>query len=310
MKNKYDFIIVGGGPSGLSAAIYAGRSNIDFALFSINFGGQLNRTKIIENYSGYESIAGYSLALKLLKHAKQFCDKDRIINQKIIKINLYKKNNLNFELITENNKKIYCKFLLLSFGSQYKKLNIDNEDKYFGNGIGNCVICEGFFYKNKIIAIIGGGNSALTGALYMTNIANKIYLINKNNKFKGEDILIKKINNNDKIKIFYNNMTIKFDGNNKNLQKVIIKNKINKKITNLIIDAAFIKIGLKPNISILNFNLELNKNKEIIVDYINFSTKIKNLYACGDIINFRYKQAIISAAQGTIVSLDVKNKLS
>lgn len=309
MNNKqsnyiYDVLIIGGGPAGLSAAIYAARSGLKFLLFSKEFGGQLNRTKIIENYSGVMSIEGYALSTNLLQHVKMFANDDQILRKHINFIN--KKNNI-FEVITEEGHQYFSKFVLLCTGSKYKKLNVNNEDQYTNKGIGNCTICEGWFYQNKNIVIIGGGNSALSGALYMSNIAKNITIINKNNQFKGEKILLKQTQKKNNIKIIYNALTTSFIGNETELTHV----KYCKDNTDFTIkvDGVFIKIGLKPNISILQNNILVNDYGEIIVDHSNMSTSIKGLYACGDIINNKYKQAIISSGEGAKAILHIKTLL-
>lgn len=305
-KVIYDTIIIGGGPAGMSAAIYGARSGINLLLFSTIFGGQLNRTKMIENYSGFSSISGYELSQKLLSHVHQFVKKQQIINKTIVSVR--KKTNNIFEVIDQQKKIYLSKTILLCTGSRYKMLNVPNEEKYLNKGIGNCVVCEGFFYKNQTVAIIGGGNSAMSGSLYMSDIAKQVFLINKNNVFKGENILLNKIKKKNNIKIFYNAHTKSFSGDQQKLTSLTYISKKKEYILN--IDAAFIKIGLIPNISILKNSIKTNNYGEIMVDHSNMQTSIPSLYACGDIIDNKYKQAIISAGEGAKAILDIKQTLN
>ncbi|WGH25961.1 MAG: thioredoxin-disulfide reductase [Candidatus Shikimatogenerans bostrichidophilus] len=303
-----DNIIIGSGPAGYSAAIYLARSNIKHILYTGDLpGGQLINTNIIENYPGFsKGILGIKLMKEMSKQAIKF---GSIIKYNtIIKVIFSKlKNNLHI-LYTNNKKKIFTKTIIIATGSIPKKLNIKYENNYLGYGISYCAICDGIFYKNKNVAIIGGGNLALENSIYLSKICNKIYLIVRNNKLKASKNLqniIFKIKNiiilfNYEIKKIYGKKIIKY---------IILINNINLIKKKLKISGIFISIGSIPNTLIFKNKIKMDNNGYIITNNKSTNTNIPGIFAAGDVQDSKYKQAITSAGSGCMAALDVENYL-
>ncbi|MCW5197714.1 thioredoxin-disulfide reductase [Buchnera aphidicola] len=303
-------IILGSGPAGYTAGIYSARANLNPIIITGNIpGGQLMQTNMIENWPGdYNTLIGSEFIQRLKNHALKF--NTCIINDHINDINFHSKP---FILIGDDN--IYtADSIIISTGSTPRRLNIDSESLFFGKGISTCAICDGFFYKNKIISVIGGGNTALEESLYLSNIVKKIHLIHRKKKFTAEKILIKKIIQkiDEKKIIFHKNYKVKkFLGKNL-LESIEIESIKNKKIKNFNISGVFLAIGNNPNTQIFKNKLKM-KNEYIIVgkDSKKYSsqTNIPGVFAAGDVIYNSYRQAITASSSGCIAALDSEKYL-
>ncbi len=310
MKKIKKIIIIGSGPAGYTASIYASRLNLKPLLITgLNKKSQLTKSYKIENWPGEKNgISGLKLISNMKKQTLKF--KTKIIKDEIINIINKKKY---FKLIGKNNI-FYSLTIIIATGTLPKKIGIKNEKKLYGKIISNCFLCDGFLYKNKIVTIIGGGNSSIEALLFLYKISKKINFIYRKKKLKGEKILIKNIYNKIKKKKinFYNNYKIKKIYTKKNiLKKISIKSTINKKIKFLKTNGLFILIGNKPNIKFLKKKLNLDKNGYIILNnkkYISM-TNIKGIFAAGDIISNQYKQAIIASSSGCIAAIDIEKYL-
>lgn len=246
---------------------------------------------------------------KFFNHIKKL--KVKVFFNKVKKINLTIKP---FKLFLDNNKKITCDCLIIATGSSPKKLGLKNENKLIGKGISYCAICDGYFYKNKIVAVIGGGNSAVEYSIYLANICKKVFLIYRNNKLKIEPLLFIKLNKyilNKKILCFKQYIIVKINETKFNKIKIKINNNLH--VLNINIDGLFIAIGNNPNIFLFKNQLKLNKYFNTIKTFpnVNSSTKtsIKGVFACGDVIDNIYKQAITAASSGCMAALDAYNYL-
>ncbi|MCR3755103.1 MAG: thioredoxin reductase [Candidatus Westeberhardia cardiocondylae] len=303
-------IILGSGPAGYTASIYSARANLKPILITgSEKGGQLMNTENIENWPGDSNkLTGYTLMNRMNNHAKKFHVK--IIHDHIIKINFTKKPFY----LKGNNFEYTCDSLIIATGSSPKTLGLQNEKKYKNKGISTCAICDGFFYKNKIVAIVGGGNTAIEEALYLSKIALEIHLIHRRNIFKAEKILIDKISNSKyKNIILHKNCVIKkIQGNTEEITGIYIQ-KNNTNITQYIqISGLFIAIGYKPNTTLFENQLNL-KNGYINVKFEKnnmTSTSIPGIFAAGDVIDNNYRQAITAASTGCMAALDAEKYLN
>ncbi|QJC31857.1 thioredoxin-disulfide reductase [Enterobacteriaceae endosymbiont of Donacia tomentosa] len=309
-------IILGSGPAGYTAAIYTSRANLNPILVTgENIGGQLTRSFNVENWPGiFPNITGQKLMDSLYQHALYF--KTNIIKDVILNVNLQK----NPFFLEGNLFNYICDSLIIATGSYPKFLGLDSEKKFIGKGISSCAICDGFFYRNKKIAIIGGGNSALEEVLYLMNVASEIHLIHRKNYFTAEKILIDKIKigiKNKKIILHTPYIVNKILGNDKGVTHIKISHIHDKKNIKIIpLYGIFISIGSKPNTHLFIKSLKLDKNGYIIVNNnstnnSNFTqTSIPGVFAAGDVADSFYKQAITSAATGCMAAFDVQNFLN
>jgi len=292
--NNYDCIVVGAGVAGMTAAIYLKRSNMNVLLIEKEMpGGQLNRTTEIENYPGFVKINGSDLALSIYDQIKK------------LEID-YKYGNV-VEIINDNDMKVVktnrdtyqAKNIIIATGRIPKKLGFENEEKLIGHGISYCAICDGFFFKDKEVAIVGGGNSALTGALYLSNLASKVYIINRKDKLKADSILQEKIKEKSNIELLFNSQITKINEKDNILDSIEVNN--NK----LNIQGLFIYIGFNPDITFLEKLNIKNNNGYIIVDE-NMKTNIDGIYACGDIIDKKVYQVATAIGDAAIAATSVQ----
>lgn len=284
----YDIIIIGAGIAGMTSALYARRANKKVLILEgLNYGGQIINSPCIENYPTEKNISGYDLANKLYK---QITDLDcEIKYEKVINIT-------NNEVKTKEN--IYkTKTIIIATGLINRKLNLDLEDKFIGKGISYCATCDGALYKDKEVAVVGGGNTALEDALYLSNICKKVYLIHRRDKFRAESIIIKKVLEKDNIEIIYNSTITKINGN-ENLESIEINN--NK---NLIISALFVAIGKIPENKIFNNLIELTSDGYIKSNEL-CHTSIENIFVAGDIREKTLRQLVTAASDGAIAATE------
>lgn len=287
-------VIIGSGIAGMSSAIYLKRAGLDVLIIEKDVpGGQLNKTNIVENYPGYTSINGSDLALNIYNQVKNLGVE--YLYDEVIDI---KENNKQFTIKTKN-KEITSKYLIIATGRAPRKLNLDNEDRLIGKGISYCALCDGNLYKNKNVAVIGGGNSAVEDAIYLSKICNKVTLIHRKNNLRAETKLvedIKKINN---IEILYNTNVIKYITKDDKIHKLELND--NRKIE---VDGVFIAIGYEPICSMIDVK---NDNNYIIVDS-KMHTSINNAYAIGDAIKKEVYQLITASNEGVIAAVDIIKK--
>lgn len=285
----YDAIIIGLGASGIAASIYAKRSGLNIAVINLSVpGGIINESNIVENYPGFKSISGMDLAFNFFDH---FNSLDvPLYNEEVIDI----VDGDIKKVITKNNE--YCaKNIIICSGRKPRKLGIENEDKFIGRGISYCALCDGNLYKDKVTGIIGGGNSALESALYLSNICKKVYLFVRRDVLRGDKILIEDIEKCENIEIKYNT----------SIEELVVDNDriIGVKTNNgdFNISGLFINVGYEPSINIVkNLDIELDRNY-IIVDK-NMETNLKGIYACGDIIKKDLYQLVTAVSDGAIAA--------
>lgn len=287
----YDIIIVGAGPAGLTAAIYALRANKKILVLEAKtYGGQIINASKVENYPGIQTISGFDLATNMYNQVLSL--KGEIKFETVIHITKEK------EVITNNNT-YKAKAIILATGSENRKLNIPKEEDYIGKGVSYCASCDGNFYKDKIVAVVGGGNTALEDAIYLSDIAKKVYLIHRRAEFRGESIYSKKLKSNNKVEFILNSNVIKINGQDK-IESIDIKdNKEN--ITTIKIDGLFIAVGQNPKNEIFADIIELDKS-----GYIKSSdgvhTNIEKIYVAGDARVKNLRQLTTATSDGAIAA--------
>ncbi len=290
----YDLIIIGAGPAGLNAALYAARKMLKVLVLTGDIGGQLAISGNVENYLGFKSIKGIDLVSRFEEHVKQYNVKI-IGNDRVVRL---KKIGKNFSIETEKEKKYESKSIIVTAGKKHRKLNVPGEDKLAKKGVVYCATCDAPLFKDKIVAVVGGGNSAVYAALALIPIAKKIYLITLNKKLVGEQIRIKKILASKKINVLYNSKTKEILGDN---FVTGIKVEANRKEETISLDGVFVEVGYETDVSFIK-DVKLNKWKEIIIDKEN-KTSILGLFAAGDATEVIFKQNIIAAGEGAKAAL-------
>ena len=291
----YDIIIIGMGISGITAAIYAKRSNKKVLIIDKGMpGGLLNSIDKISNYPGLIDITGPDFAQKLLEQVESF-DIPYVLEE-VVNLDLDKEE----KIIKTTNNEYKSKKVILAMGRKPKYLGLDNEKELLGHGLSTCAMCDAFFYKDKDIAVVGTGNSALQETMYLSNIANKIYLINRRDGFRGEEMLVEEVKNNPKVEIIYN-------ANIKNM------NEVDGKLKSITLDngksidvsGVFIYIGYRPATEIVDKKI-LDENGYVIVNE-NLETPIKNVYAIGDVIKKDVYQLVTATSDGARVIYNMKS---
>ena len=294
-NNQYDLIIIGAGSAGLTAAIFAKRRQLSTLVLSKDVGGQANLAHMVENYPGAEPMLGMQLMQKFYKQAQSFGAE--FLFEEVV--SLEKKDDL-FSVKTEKNE-FLGKSIILAFGLKHRKLGVLGEEELTGKGITYCANCDAPLYKNKIVAVIGGGNSALDAAEYLSKIAVNVYLIHRRNEFRGEQILQNKIKNTANVEILLNTVVNKFIGENK-LNSVILENVETKEQKELKLDGAFIEAGFELKTDFIKNLVNLTEQNHIEI-YPSGQTSQDGIFAAGDATNVPYKQIVISAGQGAIAAL-------
>ncbi|MDY4858003.1 MAG: FAD-dependent oxidoreductase [Candidatus Onthovivens sp.] len=287
-----DLIIIGAGPSGVSAAIYAKRANLDFIIFEkFAVGGQVINAFEIENYPGFNKIFGSDLAINFMNNLTALN-----VEAKYEEVVSLEKNEDIFILKTSLDNVYYAKNVILALGSNPRKLNLPNEDQFTGRGISYCAMCDGNFYKDKEILVYGGGNSAISEALFLTNIVKKLTIVSRSN-LRADKSLVEELSSKQNVDILENKLVDSLIIDNNEIKGVKLKDKFNNEITSLNIEGIFVYIGAIPSTSFLTNLGILNKEGYIEVNN-HFETKINNLYAIGDVINKDLRQIVTATNDG------------
>ena len=290
MEN-FDVVIVGAGPAGLTAGIFCSRAGLKtLCLEKLAVGGQASLSYSIENFPSILSISGFDLANKILEQAKSCGMIYR--EENVVGVS---KSRGGFKVETKSNTYM-AKKVILACGNKARKLGLEKEEQLIGRGISYCASCDGGFFKNKIVAVAGGGDTAVSDVEYLTRVASKIYLINRSEKFKAGIRKINEIKKFKNVEVLTNAKVVGLIGNDK-LEGINIE--VNGKKRKFAIDGLFVAIGHVPDLSFLNIDVKLDNLGYIIVDE-NMQTSIKNLFAAGDIVSKNFKQVITACSDGAI----------
>lgn len=301
-KKIYDVIIVGAGPAGLTAAIYAGRRTLKTLVISKDLGGQLTLTTKIENYPGIDLTDGVTLAQNLLKQAQKFGAE--IVYQEVRTI---KKENEHFFVSTAD-KNYLTRAVILAFGSTPRSLGIPGEAEFTGKGVSYCATCDAPLFRGKDVIVVGGGNSALDAALLLAKIAHQVYLIHRRDEFRGDEITQEGLKQAKNVKIILDSQVTEVKGN-EFVESVLIKKNGEAKEKELNVEGVFIEIGYQAKTDWVSNLVELNQNGEIVVDK-DCSTTQEGIFACGDVTDTPDKQIVIAAGQGAEATLKAYKYLS
>jgi len=294
----YDLIIIGAGPGGATAGIYAKRQGLNVLIIERGaVGGQLSESPEIENYPGFPKISGMQYGEKIKQHLDHL--EIPIVFGEVSQI---KKIEDKFNVMVYDTE-YFSKSIILATGTKHKHLEAEGEKDFFGKGISYCATCDGFFFKGKDVAVIGGGNSALYYADYLSNIASNVYLIHRRQEFRGEPVLVNKLSKKTNVKFILDSVVDSFKGSNV-LESVIVSNVNTKEKQEIKLSGVFISVGEIPNNELTKkLSIELNE-KGYIKTNEKQETNIKGIYACGDVCGKGWAQAINASAQGMTAALE------
>ena len=305
MSEVYDLIIVGGGPCGLSAGVYAGRSGMKtLMLEEYACGGQILNTYEIKNYPGFENVSGPDLAQKMQAQAATLG----------VEIKFEKAVDFDFsndvKVVKTSKNQYLSKTVILSLGAGPRKLGLEREDELTGRGVSYCAICDGGFFKNKVVAVVGGGNSALEDAPYLANLAKKTYIINRSQKYRAQQLLVDRalaLQDAGKLEFVENTVVTKLLGENK-LEGIQTKNLVTGEEKEIKIDGLFVEIGRIPNTDLLKSHLELDEYGYIKTDK-DLMTSAKGVFAGGDVIQKSLRQIVTAGSDGAVCATNAHNFL-
>lgn len=292
----YDTIIIGTGPAGMTAAIFASRREMNTLVIGKEMGGQLVWASEIENYPGFKSINAFELIQKMQDQVTSLGVKIETADVKKIE----KQKNGTFKLFT--NKEVYkARTVIAAIGLSPRRLAIKGEEEFSGKGISYCANCDGPFYKEKVVSVIGGGNSALDAAEILSKIAKKVYLVHRRDEFKAFEALVNEVKERKNIELILDSRPKEFLGKEK-LETMLIENIKTKETKEINVDGAFIEIGRIAHTDLLELLVDRNEKKELVVDN-STKTRTEGLFACGDVTQVEFKQIPIAMGQATISAL-------
>lgn len=302
MEKRYDCIVIGAGVSGMTAAIYLKRAGLDVLLLEKSApGGQINQTSKIENYPGFLSVDGPTLAMNMFEQVQnldisyQYGNVAKIRNREDLK-----------EVITDQDTYL-AKALIIATGRIPNKLNLEEENQFINRGVSWCALCDGSFYKNKVVGVIGSGNSALEEALYLSEICSKVIMMNRKDRYKGSAMLLEELKKKDNVEFIYHCVVQKLNEKDGHLGSITVKQDEN--IKEIKMEGVFEYIGYHPDTEILqDFNIT-SSDGYIIVDQ-NMKTNEKGIYACGDVIQKDVYQIATAIGEGAIAATQVQKDLS
>jgi NADH-dependent peroxiredoxin subunit F len=305
MTHIYDLIIVGGGPAGISAGIYAARKKINTLLVAKNFGGQMSQKSVeIENYPGFSEISGQELIQKLVNHLKKF--EIGIVAQNAVKI---EKAGEIFLVTADDGQNFQAKAVIVASGSEPRHLDVPGEREFLGKGVSYCSICDGPFFTDKTVAVLGGGNAAFETAASLSKLAKNIYILENSPEIRADAVIQERAMASGKCQIITNASVLEITGD-KFVSGLVFEDQQTKEKKELKLDGIFVEIGSVPVTSFLDDTLvDFNEKKEIVVDLATNQTKTPGLFAAGDVGSFPYKQIIIAAGEGAKAALSANNYL-
>jgi len=300
----YNLIIIGGGPAGITAGIYAARQKLNTLLITKSFGGQVAKKAVmIENYPGFEEISGQELILRFEKHLRK--QKIDIERDEVIKI---KKIEKNFFIFTKSKNQFQAKAVIVTAGADPRPLEVPGEKEFIGKGVSYCVTCDGPLLQDKTVAVIGGGNAGFEAALFLSKIAKKIYILEFGEKVKADAENQERVKKTGKVEIITKAVVKEIKGE-KFVNSLIYQDynppatRKNPKTKTLSVQGVFVEIGLQPTTSFVKELVDFNERDEIVVDFETFQTKTPGLFAAGDVNVGKYKQIITAAGEGAKAAL-------
>ncbi|MCT4614772.1 MAG: alkyl hydroperoxide reductase subunit F [Marinifilaceae bacterium] len=309
IEREYDVLVAGGGPAGVSAAIYSARKGFKVGIVADKIGGQVNETQDIENMISIKKTTGKQLSSDMNRHLNDY-PIDIIDNRSISKVEIvdgYK------HIETKQSDRLISPALIVATGASWRKLGIPGEDQYMGSGVAFCTHCDGPFYKNKDVVVVGGGNSGIEAAIDLANIANNVTVLEFMPNLKADQVLVDKLNQMKNVKVITNAESKKIEGDGSKLTSIEYRDRQTDEIVNISTDGVFVQIGLIPNSQLFSDITNTNKFGEIEIDY-SCRTSTAGVYAAGDVTTVPYKQIVIAMGEGSKAALsafedNMKNKL-
>jgi thioredoxin reductase (NADPH) len=302
-----DVIIIGSGPAGYTAGIYTARAGLKPLLIasSVEAGGELMKTTEVENFPGFpDGLQGPELMANFQAQAERFGTE--ILLDDVVEVDL--KGDIKI-VKTGGGETFEAKTVILATGAAYRELGLPREKELSGHGVSWCATCDGFFFREKNIAVVGGGDSAMEEANFLTRFASKVYLIHRRDTFKASKIMQERALANPKIEVIYNSEIAELKGEAK-LEAVTLRNTVDGTESNLDLDGLFIAVGNDPRVWLVENQVELTPERFIQVDGRSSRTSIPGVFACGDVIDPTYRQAITAAGSGCVAALDAEHYLS
>lgn len=292
MENLYDIIIIGGGPAGYSAALYSARAGFStLVIEKMGAGGQMALTDVIDNYPGFENgIDGFTLGMNMQKGAERFGAKTEYAQ--VVSLDLKEK----IKTVTCDSGEFYCKALIIATGANPRTLGLENEEALLGRGVHYCAHCDGGFYRNKTVVVVGGGNSAVADALYLTHIAKKVYMVHRRDKLRATKIYYEPLMQAENLDIIWNSAVSEFIAEDR-ITGARIKNLQDGIQRDLECDAVFVSIGRTPATDFLKGEIKLDENGYIIADETT-KTNLEGVYAVGDVRTKALRQVVTAVADG------------
>ncbi len=308
-KIENNVLVIGSGPAGYTAAIYAARANLQPHMVSgLEPGGQLTITTDVENYPGFGDVIQGPWLMEEMK--KQALNVGTVFyNDIVTSVNF---NTYPFISSTESGKEFFSKSVIIATGAQARWLDLESEKKFKGFGISACATCDGFFFKDQKVVVIGGGNSAVEEALFLTKFASKVILVHRRDKLRAEKILQERLFKNEKIEVIWNNKVIEFLGedNPHTLKQVVLENTLNATKSIIDVNGAFIAIGHDPATSLFKGKLDMDNENYIITKNDSTQTSINGVFAAGDVKDKVYRQAVTAAGMGCMAALEAEKFIS
>ncbi|KKQ32678.1 MAG: Tthioredoxin reductase [candidate division TM6 bacterium GW2011_GWF2_37_49] len=301
----YDVVIIGAGPAGLTAGIYASRGKLNTMLIEGPLpGGQLMSTTAVENWPGNISIMGPELMINMREQAQKCgCN---IMSASVTKVDFTK---TPYTLYLDNGQEVHAAAVIVATGASHKKLGCPGEKEYFAKGVSVCATCDAPFFADKEVVIVGGGDSAMTEAEHLTHFVKKLTVVHILDKLTGKDPIKDKVLANTKVEVLYSSALKEIKGDEQKVTSIVIENQLNKSLKIIPADGVFVAIGLAPNTSIFKGQLDIdNYGYLVVTDHT--KTSVEGIFAAGDVADYRYRQAVTSAGTGCMAALDCQAYLN
>ena len=308
-KNILDCVIVGSGPSGFTAAIYAARADLKPELYTgMQPGGQLTTTTDVDNFPGYPNgVEGPEMMADLQKQAERF---DTKIHYEMISKVEFSREKGGIHKLWAGEKEILAKTVIVSTGATAKYLGLEDEKKYAGGGVSACATCDGFFYKGKEVIVVGAGDTAAEEAIYLANICSKVTMLVRKDHFRASKAMVHRLEKISNIEVKVNHELIGIKGENGLVERAVVINNQSQQTSEIPVHGIFIAIGHKPNTEIFQGQIDLDENGYIITEGKSSKTNLPGVFAAGDVQDSSYRQAITAAGSGCMAAIDAERYLA
>ena len=309
MENILDCVIIGSGPSGYTAAIYAARADLKPELYTgLEPGGQLTTTTEVDNFPGYPNgITGPEMMMDLQKQAERFETK---VHYEMITKAEFSTEVGGIHKLWAGEKEIFAKTVIISTGATAKYLGLDDEKKYSGGGVSACATCDGFFYKGKEVVVVGARDTAAEEATYLANLCSKVTMLVRKDHFRASKAMIHRVENTPNIEVKFNHELIAIEGENSLVERAVVINNQTQETSKIDVHGIFIAIGHKPNTDIFKDQITLDENGYIITEKGSSRTNLPGVFAAGDVQDHIYRQAITAAGSGCMSAIDAERYLA